>query len=248
MLKDERQQWILDKIKKDKKATLVDLSRLLNVSYDSIRRDIIELEEKGLLRKVHGAAIDNTYLTMQARQELGIPNEEIVAIVKKAIRFIKPRQIILMDGGSTNLYIAEQFPQDIELTVVTNNPPLAMALSKHANVEVILLGGKFNKRYQITGGHESLEQLKYIKVDLYFMGVIGAHLEDGLTLRDYEESIQKRLMLASAKQVIVCATSEKLGATMAHQICGVNDIHFLITPFEAYSPQLAEWHNKVMVI
>ena len=68
MLKEERQQLILEKLNTDKKVTLVQLGQLLSVSYDSIRRDIIELEDRGLLKKVHGGAIANSYLTMNADQ------------------------------------------------------------------------------------------------------------------------------------------------------------------------------------
>lgn len=224
------------------------LSQLLNVSYDSIRRDVIELEERGLLRKIHGAAIENSYLPMKVRQELGIPNEEIVSLVKKSIQLISSGQMILMDGGSTNLYIAEHLPHHLEVTIVTNNPPLAMSLAKHPNAEVILLGGKYLKRYQITTGHETLEQIKYLKADLYFMGVVGAHPTEGFTLRDYEEATQKRRMIASARQVVVCATNEKLNTSVAHRICGVEDVSLLVTSGEPDDPSLAEWQGKIDIV
>ena len=76
MLKEERQQLILEKLGTDKKVTLVELGQLLNVSYDSVRRDVIELEDRGLLKKVHGGAIANSYLSMKASRGLGIANNE----------------------------------------------------------------------------------------------------------------------------------------------------------------------------
>lgn len=248
MLKDERQHWILDKLRKNKKVTLVSLSQEFSVSYDSIRRDIIELEEKGLLRKIHGAAIENSYLPMKVREEMGIPNNEILTLVKKSIRLLKNGQIVLLDGGSTNLYLAEHLPQQLEITIVTNNPPLAMSLADHPKAEVILLGGKFHKRYQITTGHEAIEQIKYLKADLYFMGVVGAHPQEGFSLRDYEESIQKRRMLASARQTVVCATTEKLNTSAAHQICGTEDVQILVTSCDANDPILNDWQGKIEII
>jgi DeoR/GlpR family transcriptional regulator of sugar metabolism len=108
MLKEERQQLILEKLGTDKKVTLVELGQLLNVSYDSVRRDVIELEDRGLLKKVHGGAIANSYLSMKASRGLGIANNEFNIITKKAQKLIENHSIVLMDGGTTNFYIAEQ--------------------------------------------------------------------------------------------------------------------------------------------
>ena len=248
MLKDERQQSILDKLNTDKKVTLVALSQQMSVSYDSIRRDIIELEELGLLKKVHGGAIANSYLTMKARQEMGIQNPEILSITQKALKIIESGQIILMDGGSTNLYIAEQLPKNLEVTIVTNNPPLALSLNEHHNVEVILLGGKIHKRYQITTGPELSEQLKYLKADYYFMGVVGVHPFEGLTLRDYEEANQKRKMITSARKVVTCVTSEKLNLAAPHRVCGIDELDILITSQQICSEELEQWVGKVDIL
>lgn len=248
MLKEERQQWILDKLNTDKRLTLVKLSHLLNVSYDSIRRDIIELEEKGLLKKIHGAAIANSYLPMKIRQKMGIHNSEIQVITQKAQQLFKNGDIIMLDGGSTNLYIAEQLAQELELTIVTNNPPLAVALADHPNLEIILLGGTYLKNYQITLGNEVTHQLKNLKPDWYIMGVVGVHLTDGLTIRHYEESLLKRRMLEAARQVAVCATFEKINSVMPYRICGFEEIDLLITSLSPQDPELATWHGHSVEI
>lgn len=248
MLKDERQQSILEQLETNKKVSLVTLSQQMSVSYDSIRRDIIELEEMGLLKKVHGGAIANSYLTMKARQEMGIQNPEILSVTKKALKIIESGQIILMDGGSTNLYIAEQLPKNLDITIVTNNPPLALSLNEHNNIEVILLGGKLHKRYQITSGLELSEQLKYLKADYYFMGIVGAHLQEGLTLRDYQEANQKRRMIASARKVVACVTSEKINYAAPHQICGIETLNLMITSQEIPTKTLEEWTGKVELL
>lgn len=99
MLKDERQDKILEKLSADNKVSLVALSQELDVSYDSIRRDVIELEERGMLKKVHGGAIANSYLARQVRQVMGTPNAEISMIARKARSLFSDGQIILMDGG-----------------------------------------------------------------------------------------------------------------------------------------------------
>jgi DeoR/GlpR family transcriptional regulator of sugar metabolism len=249
MLKDERQHWILDRLNKQKKVSLVAISQELAVSYDSIRRDVIELEEQGLLKKVHGGAIANSYLPMQLRKEMGIPNAEISTLARKARCLFKNGQTILMDGGTTNLYIAEQLPHQLEATIITNSPPLATSLANHPRVEVILLGGSFHKRYQITLGSETSTQLRHFKADLYFMGVVGVHPEQGLTIRHYEESQLKRQMMAIAPQIIVCTTAEKVNQVEAYQICQLQDIHTLVTSSADILAETRAWpHQGVQIL
>lgn len=241
MLKDERQHWILDKLNTQKKVSLVALSQELNVSYDSIRRDIIELEERGLLKKVHGGAISNSYLPMRVRQAMGIPNTEISSIAKKAQQLLCHGQIILMDGGTTNLYIAEQLPRDLELTIITNSTQLATSLSNHPKAEVILLGGTFHKRYQITMGSQTSAQLQHFRADLYFMGVVGIHPYSGLTIRHYEESQLKRQMMAVADKTVVCATLDKVNNVEAYQVCQLTDVDIMIYSTHDILPETSDW-------
>lgn len=243
MLKEERQHWILERLGTDKKLTLVKLSQLLGVSYDSIRRDVIELEEQGLLKKIHGAAIANTYLPMKKRQRLGIQNNEIEVITHKAQCLFKSGEMILMDGGSTNLYIAELIDTEVELTIVTNNLPLALSLADHPNLEIILLGGTYLKNYQITMGNEVAQQLLNLKPDWYIMGVVGVHQGEGLTIRHYEESLLKRRMFEAARKVAVCATTEKRNSITPYRICGFRDIDLLITGSDTPTTDWAEWQG-----
>ena len=241
MLKEERHQLILEKISTEKKVNLIELSQLLNVSYDSIRRDIIELEDKGLLKKVHGGAIAaNAYFSANASKTKGMAsaNPEMQTIAKKAQQFIHNNQIVIMDGGSTNFFIAEQISKNIESTIITNHPLLAMALSEHAKIDIKLLGGTFYKRYLITLGNEVFRQLQNLRADLYIMGVTGVHPEGGLSIRNYEESLIKRRMMESSKQVIVCSTEEKLQNTDPYRICEFTEIDTLITSLPPTDEQL----------
>ncbi|MDZ7897256.1 MAG: DeoR/GlpR family DNA-binding transcription regulator [Arcicella sp.] len=244
MLKEERQQVILEKLGTDKKVTLVDLGQILSVSYDSVRRDIIELEDKGLLKKVHGGAIANSYLSMKPSRGLGIVNTEFVTIAKKALRLIENNKIILMDGGTTNFYIAEQIPKNLEVTVITNNPHLAMALGEHPKVEVILLGGSFYKRYQITLGSKTIQDLEYIHADLYFMGINSISIESGLAIRHYEESILKQKMMEISRKTVTCVLEEKINRKENYKVCNFTDLDYLITSLNPTDEILKPFKNK----
>ena len=244
MLKEERQQIILEKLGTDKKVTLVDLGQILSVSYDSVRRDIIELEDKGLLKKVHGGAIANSYLSMKPSKGLGIVNTEFVTIAKKALKLIENNKIILMDGGTTNFYIAEQLPKNLEVTIITNNPHLAMALGEHPKVEVILLGGSFYKRYQITIGSKTIQDLENIQADLYFMGINSISIEFGLAIRHYEESILKQKMMEVSHKTVTCVLEEKINRKENYKVCSFSDLDYLITSLNPTDEMLKPFRNK----
>ena len=244
MLKEERQQVILEKLGTDKKVTLVDLGQILNVSYDSVRRDVIELEDRGLLKKVHGGAIAHSYLSMKSSKGLGVVNTEFVTITKKALKLVENNKIILMDGGTTNFYIAEQLPKNLEVTVVTNNPHLATVLSEHHKIEVILLGGSFYKRYQITLGSKTIQDLENIQADLYFMGTNSISIESGLAIRHYEESILKQKMMSISRKTIVCALEEKINREENYKVCNFTDLDCLITSLNPQDEQLSGFRNK----
>lgn len=244
MLKEERQQVILEKLGTDKKVTLVDLGHILNVSYDSVRRDVIELEDRGLLKKVHGGAIAHSYLSMKSSKGLGIVNTEFVTIAKKALKLVENNKIILMDGGTTNFYIAEQLPKNLEVTIVTNNPHLATVLSEHPKIEIILLGGSFYKRYQITLGSKTIQDLENIQVDLYFMGTNSISIESGLAIRHYEESILKQKMMSISRKTVVCALEEKINREENYKVCNFTDLDYLITSLNPLDEQLKGFRNK----
>lgn len=245
MLKEERQRLILDKLSTDKKISFVELGQFLNVSYDSIRRDIIELEDKGLLKKVHGGAVANSYLSILGNKQNGSSNnnEELSIIYKKAQKLFDNRQIIIMDGGTTNFFLAEQLPKTLEATIITNSPPLAMALNDHPKLEIILLGGTYYKRYQITLGNEVSRALEHINADIYFMGVNGVHPEKGLTIRHYEESIIKQNMMRAAKKTVCCVIEEKLGVQESYKVCNFMQIDIMLTHLKPSDSKLVAYQK-----
>lgn len=244
MLKEERQKHILEHLKTAKKINLGQLSTMLSVSYDSIRRDVIELEDKGLLKKVHGGVVSNSYLGILSGQRTEVKNgNDLDIIIKKTLKLFKNHQIILMDGGTTNFFLAEAIPKNLQLTVITNSPPLAMALNDHENIEVILLGGKYYKRYQISMGLEVTQQIKRFNPDLYIMGTNGIDPVKGLTIRNYDEAILKQEMMNISKSTICCVVEEKIGIVEAFQVCELNKIDKLITSLSPADEKLKAFDN-----
>ena len=242
MLKEERQKLILEQLKSAKKINFADLSNLLTVSYDSIRRDVIELEDKGLLKKVHGGIVSNSYLDILGGQRTGVKNgNDIETVFNKAVKLFHKNQVILMDGGTTNFFLAERIPKTLHLTIITNSPPLAMALNNHENINVIMLGGQYYKRYQITMGLEVSEQIRNFNFDMYFMGINGIDKDHGFTIRNQEESILKKQMMARSKKTICCVVEEKVGVVEPYKVCDLENISTLVTNLKPTDKLLADF-------
>lgn len=244
MLKQERQRLILQKLKTTKKVNFGELGQLLNVSYDSIRRDVIELQDKGFLKKVHGGIIANSYFEAQDnnKKEL-LASKELDIIVAKAKKLFENKQLVLMDGGITNFHIATALPKTLETTIVTNSPALALALNGHHNIEVILLGGHYFKKYQISMGIETIRQLRSFSPDIFFMGINGICLENGITVRNHEESLLKQEMMNISKNVVSCVIEEKINLIENFKVSEAQDLDYLITNLKPNSLSLSSLAN-----
>ncbi|MEP6985852.1 MAG: DeoR/GlpR family DNA-binding transcription regulator, partial [Chloroflexota bacterium] len=145
MLKEERQQHLLNVLKRDGKVVAIDISGVLNVSEDTIRRDLNELAEAGLLRRVHGGAVAKALTEAAYINRSQQHTEAKSSIAEAAAHLAQDGQVILLDCGTTTTRLAQVLPYDLRATVITNSPPAGMALAEHPNLEVILLGGTLNK-------------------------------------------------------------------------------------------------------
>ncbi|MGL4617506.1 MAG: DeoR/GlpR family DNA-binding transcription regulator, partial [Chroococcidiopsis sp.] len=146
MLTAERRQYILDILRRDKKVLSSELSTALNVSEDTIRRDLRELAESGLLQRVHGGALlASPAIASYADRQKQAPKEK-EAIARAAAKLVCAGQVVILDGGTTTLQVACHLPLDLQATVVTNSPPIAVALADHPYIEVVMLGGQLYKK------------------------------------------------------------------------------------------------------
>lgn len=227
MQKAERFRIILELLKEKQQLNTLGLSIRLDVSDDTIRRDLTELEEKGLLVKVHGGAISRSLIPLPIHERISIEQEAKIKLAKRAVRRIEAGQVILMDGGSTNLEVAKLIPADLSLQVFTNSLPLATLLCDHPGVQVQLLGGTLLKPSQVSLGPTLFDQLAPIRADLYFMGVAAIHQQFGATVPHYEEVLVKRKMMAHSQASVVMATKQKEQVVEQFKICDLPAITHL---------------------
>jgi len=243
MIKAERLQLITEHIYKEKKVLLADLSRLLDVSEDTVRRDIKELSDQGLLKAVRGGAISrsSTPHHYREREHYDVSHKQIMA--EKAIRHIKNGQVVLFDSGTSVLAIATLLPRDLEITVITNSFPVANVLEDHPSVEVIFLGGRLNKSSFSTAGHEVIQTIRGIRPDICFLGICSIDLTSGITGISYDDSQVKKAMVETSKQIIALATLEKLGTTEPYYITSMNDIDIIITDIDPEDKSLSLYRD-----
>lgn len=229
MLKEERHQYILNRLSENYRIYITTLSQELGVSDDTLRRDLIELDEQGLLTKVHGGAIAKSGIPHRFvdRLNTGIAGKQEMAA--KVIPLFRSGELILIDGGTTNLEVARQIPEGMELTVYTNSFPIVNVLMNHPKIELIFLGGKVFASSQVTVGISVYQALQIIRPDWLVLGVCSVHPQQGLTAPDREEAMVKRLMMERAQKRIVLADSHKLNKAEDYVIASLGDVDYLVT-------------------
>lgn len=229
MLKEERHQYILNRIQQNYRIYVTSLSTELGVSDDTLRRDLAELDEQGLLTKVHGGAIAKSGIPIEFTDRLntGIAGKQQMAA--KVIPLFHPGDIILMDGGTSNLEVARQIPLDTELTIYTNSFPIINVLMHHPKLELIFLGGKVFPSSQVTIGVSVFQALQTIRPNWLVLGISDVHPQQGLTAPDREEAMMKRLMIERAQKRIILADSYKLNTAEAYSVASLGDIDYLVT-------------------
>ncbi|WP_298646054.1 DeoR/GlpR family DNA-binding transcription regulator, partial [uncultured Proteiniphilum sp.] len=186
MLKEERHKIIMKEINLHNKVLSVDLSAMLNVSEDTIRRDLKELAEEDRIIKVHGGAISKSLVRPFIADNNIYAHEEKKKIASKALSLIQNNMTLLFEGGTTILELASQLPKKINLTIFTVSPQVAITLSNFENINVYTIGGKLNKNANIHTGASVINDISNMKCDICFMGVNAVSIENGFTDIDWE--------------------------------------------------------------
>jgi DeoR/GlpR family transcriptional regulator of sugar metabolism len=223
-----RKQHILEVLRRSGQVIAKDLSQELELSEDTIRRDLRELAAEGLLQRVHGGALPASPAMGNFSARLDVASDEKKMIGRAAAGMVQAGQVVILDGGTTAVQIARHFPPGLKATVVTHSPTIAVELVAHAEIEVILIGGRLFKHSVVAVGAPAIEGIGRIRADTYFMGVTGIHPEIGLTTGDFEEAHVKRALSASAAETIVLASPEKLNAVSPYVIAPISEVTGMI--------------------
>lgn len=232
MLKEERHDYILNRMSKDHRIYVTTLSSELNVSDDTLRRDLAELDSKGLLTKVHGGAIARSGISIEFTDRLNMATAIKQQIAAKVISLFKEGDVILMDGGTTNLEVARHIPKEMELTIYTNSFPVVNTLFDHPKVDLLFLGGSVFSHSRVTVGISVFRELQTIRPDWVVLGISDIHPEKGLTCPDREEAMIKRCMIERGVKRIILADSCKLDTARNYHVASLGDIDYIVTEDE----------------
>ena len=243
MLKEERQQTILGEVELHNRILLTDIAETLDVSIDTVRRDVKELDSENKLRKVHGGAISLGFITSNTRNTNIYALDQKICIAEKAITLLKDGGVIFVDGGTTCLELVRLIPLNIELTCFTHSLPVAMELSNKPNVTVLFLGGQIAKEAQIAIGASAVHNLSEIRVDYSFIGTGYVDSLYGLTEFDWDIVQVKKAIIKSSKKTVLLSISEKLNSQHRYKTCDINTINTMITELNPQNSLLDLFRN-----
>lgn len=216
-LPQERQQHILDLLRRQGRVLASELAASFAVSEDSIRRDLREMAGKGLCRRVYGGAL------LPAPQFDALPERierhdlERTALAAHAASLLLPGQVVLLDAGATNIEIARAL-RGVALTVVTNCPAVAAVLSGAQATDLIVIGGRVDPRSGGAIGAMALQQLQQLQADVCIPGVCAVDPDGGFWGMNAEEVAFKQAMVQASDSTMIVAGSSKLGARGSFRI------------------------------
>jgi len=228
---EERQQEIVRRAREAGRVDVASLSTELDVTPETVRRDLTALERGGLVRRVHGGAIAIERLGFEpavAAREAVLTTEK-ARIAKLALAELPGDGAIILDAGTTTRQLAELLPTDAELMVVVNSPQLALLLARRPNVTVMMLGGRVRGRTQAVVDDWATSALADIHVDVAFMATNGISVERGLTTPDLAEAAVKRAMMAAARRTVLLADHTKIGVDYFSRFGDVDQVDTFVT-------------------
>ena len=232
MVREKRFNYILEKLQDKSEVGFTELSTALNVSEDTIRRDIDTLANNGLLLKIRGGAIPRSHNPLSFKERIGQLRDDKAIIALKAQTLIKSGQTIFMDGGTSIYTLVSLLSTDIRLTVITNNMAIVPVLSAYSGIDLIILGGKYLKESETVVGTQAIKMVENFQVDLYFMGICALDTVKGVTANFMEEAELKQAMLRHSATSIALSTFDKLETFESYRVCPIRELDYIITEMD----------------
>ena len=234
---DIRAKEILRLLLQHGKTSVEDLTTALSASSASIRRDLVRLEQRGLVHRTHGGAMLTgraVYEPFRFDASFHIREDRFASekqrIAHAAAALVKEGDTIGLSAGTTTTFVAKQLQNRRGIHVITNAVNIGMELSSTTGVDTTLTGGamRWAGAFSLVGP-AAIETLNTFVMDRLFLSVTGMHPERGATMIEPEEAAVFRVMVRQAREVIVVADSSKMGMVSPSVICPVREIDMLIT-------------------
>jgi len=238
----KRQELILELLDGTGFVNAQDLAAQFNVTMETIRRDLKQMEQDGALRRIHGGAVSirSGILELAYQRRQKDHAEEKHAIASVAAGMVNEGDTIIIAPGTTTLEVARCLHGKKDVTVITNSLPIAMDLADCEGLSVFCLGGVIHAADYSVSGVMSQDNLKMFNASKLITGVGGLTVKSGLTDYRMDESVLLRTFIDSVDCVIGIADRSKFGKVLRYNICPASMLTHLITdsgtPKELYLP------------
>ncbi|MGB5757550.1 MAG: DeoR/GlpR family DNA-binding transcription regulator [Acidimicrobiales bacterium] len=246
LFQTERQHEIARMIAELGRVEVAELATRFGVTSETIRRDLSELQEQRLVRRVHGGAVvfDTAGFEplLSVREELNTTEKRRIA--HRAIEELPPTGTIIIDSGSTLTRFAEVIPRQQNLRIVTNSIHTVLALADGEWSEIVVLGGRLRINTLAMVDTQTVDQVEQLVADTLFISCDGLSADRGLTTPYREEAALKQAMIRSARRVVVLADHTKFGQDHYARFAEWSDVDLLITNTEADAATLAEIETR----
>lgn len=227
----ERRRWLLDVARADGMVEVTAATEHLAIAPETLRRDLNQLEQMGLVKRVYGGAVPVEGLgfegTFGARSTTRA--EEKSRIGAALGELLHDADSVFLDEGSTTQAVAERLAPRSALTVVTSSLPIATVLAPRPNVTLLLLGGRVRGSTFGTVDHWAVEMLDGLTIDVAVLGANGVTRDRGLTAPDPAVAAVKKAAVASARRRILVADHTKFGSNSFCRFAGVEDLHAVVS-------------------
>lgn len=247
LLKEERQRLIGEVVRQNGMATVAELSEKFEVSEITIRRDLAELSDRGVVERAHGGAIA---LTSQVQgdeppvvQRMAMLRHCKEAIAGAAAELIGNGESIFIGSGTTTAYLARRLTGRQGLTVVTNALTVARELAIADNVTTVVTGGMMRHSELSLIGHIAEISLREVRVDKVFLGIPAVSVEHGLTNDYLPEVMTDRAIIQMTQQLIILADHSKFGKTGSAYVAPIEQVSVLVTDSETDLSQISRFQQ-----
>jgi len=231
MLANQRREKILELLREDGSAKVINLAKIFKVSEVTIRQDLEKLEQDGFIKREHGGAflknVENSVKSFTILNQDNIEQKQIIG--KKAAEFIESGETIILDSGSTTTEIAKNLIGRKGITIITNALNIALILGAEPGIELIVTGGEFKPPTLSLTGQKAATFFEDIHVDKLFLATAGISLKSGLTYPSISDIVVKKAMIDSADVTYLVADSTKIGKNAFASLGALSLIDYIIT-------------------
>lgn len=244
--KKDRKKLILKQVNIHTRLTYGDIVKLIDVSEDTVRRDVNELAEESQVIRIKGGIMSAAYHYEHDSETYARSNKSIIA--DKALQLLKDDMVVLIGGGTTIREFIKRIPDTLRATFVTVNVLTAVELLDKPLIKTIMIGGQISAYSQMTVSGEVFEYLSHIKANLCIMGTNAIDYNAGLTDSDWETIQVKKAMIKASEKVAILAISEKLNSVMQLKTADITEIDVLITELSPDSPELQAYSKNLTIL